>query len=550
MPKPIVLIVLDGWGLAPPGPGNAITLAKLTHIPRYWTSYPHTQLAASAVAVGLPEGEDGNTETGHINIGAGRVVYQDLPRINMAIADGNFFRNEAFIGAVKYAASHNSNLHIMGLIGDGGVHSNREHLYALLELVKLQQYQGNVYLHLFTDGRDSPPKAGDGFIGEVEAKCNQIGVGVIATIMGRYYAMDRDGRWERTQLAYEALTQAIPRLAPSAHAAIAQAYAENKTDEFIQPTIILDKEGKPCPRITNHDAVIFYNFRIDRPRQLTHAFVLSDFETRGGTVSFDPYAVKYYGKHVVEMDSRMKPFTRAVVLPNVFFVTMTEYERNIPCVVAFPPQMIAMPIGRIFSDLTMRQLRMSETEKERFVTYYFNGMREDPFIGEDRLIVPSPKVATYDLQPEMAAEELTQKFLDRLAIGVYSFTLINFANADMVAHTGNIPAAIRACEVIDACIGKIVPHVLAQDGTCIITADHGNVEEMLGPHGEMDTEHSTYPVPFIMIDHVFDNYPQTLPAGKLADIAPTILAHRHIQIPTEMTGNNLLADVLPKGGMS
>ncbi len=550
MQKPIVLIVLDGWGLAPPGPGNAISLAKLTYIPRYWASYPHTQLSASGEAVGLPAGEDGNTETGHINIGAGRIVYQDLPRINMAVADGSFFQNQAFTGAIQYAVSHTSNLHIMGLIGDGGVHSNREHLYALLELVKQQQYSGSVYLHLFTDGRDSPPKAASRFIAEVEAKCAQVGVGTIATIMGRYFAMDRDGRWERTQQAYEALTQLVPTTAPSAEAAISQAYAKSKTDEFIEPTIILDGEGKPYPRIANHDAVIFYNFRIDRPRQLTRAFVLSDFETRGGTVSFDPYAVKYYGKHVVEMESRMKPFTRSIILPNIFFVTMTEYERNFPCPIAFPPQVVHMPLGRIFADSGMRQLRMAETEKERFVTYYFNGMHEDPFPGEDRLIVPSPKVATYDLKPEMAALELTQKFLDRLAIGVYSFTLINFANADMVAHTGNIPAATRACEIIDACIGKIVPHVLAQDGTCIITADHGNVEEMLGPHGEMDTEHSTYPVPFIMIGHMFDNYPQTLPKGKLSDIAPTILAHRHMQIPTEMTGNNLLIDVLFKGGLS
>ncbi len=550
MTKPIVLIVMDGWGLAPPGPGNAISLSKLTHIPRYWASYPHTELLASGEAVGLPDGEDGNTETGHINIGAGRIVYQDLPRINMSIADGNFYKNEAFIGAIQYAVTHHSNLHIMGLIGNGGVHSNREHLYALLELVKQRQFPSKVYLHLFTDGRDSPPKAAVRYISEVEDKCAQFGTGVIATVMGRYYAMDRDGRWERTQKAYEALTQPVARNASSAKEAIEQAYTEGKTDEFIDPTIICDKDGKPYPRITNHDAVIFYNFRIDRPRQLTRAFVLPDFETGGGMISFDPYAVKYYHKHVVEMESRLKPFTRAVVLPNIFFVTMTEYERNLSCTIAFPPQLVKMPLGRICSDLNCRQLRIAETEKERFVTYYLNGMREDPFPGEDRLIVPSPKVATYDLMPEMAAYQLTEKFLDRLAIGVYSLIVINFANVDMVAHSGNIEAAVKACEVVDACIGKIVPEVLAQDGTCIITADHGNVEEMLGPNGEVDTEHSTFPVPFIMIDKAFDNYPQMLPKGKLADIAPTILAHKNIQIPMEMTGNNLLVDVLPKGGSS
>lgn len=543
MQKPTVLIILDGWGLAPPGPGNAISLAKLTHIPRYTVSYPHTQLVASGEAVGLPADEDGNTETGHMNIGAGRIVYQNLPRINMAIADGTFFKNEAFIGAIHYASSHKSNLHIMGLIGDGGVHSNREHLYALLELIKRQGCDCKVYVHLFTDGRDSPPNAAGRFLGEVEEKLAQTGVGTIATVMGRYYAMDRDGRWDRTQKAYEALTQMPSLTTPSAKAAVLQAYAAKKTDEFIDPTAILDPTGRPYPRIANHDAVIFFNFRIDRPRQLTRAFVLPDFETRGGTVSFDPYAVKYYHKHIVEMESRMKPFTRSVVLPNLFFVTMTEYERNLPCTIAFPPQVVKMTIGRVFADNNLRQLRLAETEKERFVTYYFNGMREDPFPGEDRLIVPSPKVATYDLKPEMAAEELTQKLLDRLSVDVYSFIVVNFANADMVAHTGNIPAAIRACEVVDSCVGRIAPEVLARGGTCIITGDHGNVEEMLGPNGEMDTEHSTLPVPCILIDHTFDTYPQMLPKGRLADIAPTILSHLSLQIPAEMTGNNLLIDV-------
>lgn len=547
MQKPVVLIVIDGWGIAPPGPGNAISLAKLTNYPRYLVSYPHAQISASGDAVGLPTGEDGNTETGHINLGAGRIVHQDLPRINMSIADGTFFRNESLLSAVKYAETHHSNLHVMGLIGDGGVHSNREHLYALLELIKQNNFS-SVFLHLFTDGRDSSPKAAERFIVEVEEKCKSIGVGKIASIMGRYYAMDRDGRWERTERAYDALTQEIPLSAPSASAAIAQAYSQGKTDEFIEPTIILDESGKPITRISNYDAVIFYNFRIDRPRQLTKAFVLSDFETHSMAASFDPYAIKYYHKHIVEVDSRLKPFTRKVVLPHLYFVTMTEYERNLPCVVAFPPQLVSAPLGRVYAELGLRQLRMAETEKERFVGYYFNGMREVPYPGEDRLIVPSAKVATYDLKPEMSAYELTEKLLDRLSIGIYSFILLNFANADMVGHTGNIPAAIKACETVDACLGKIIPSILALDGTCVITADHGNVEEMLGPNGEVDTEHSTFPVPFIIIDHAFDNYPQVLPKGKLADISPTILSFKKIAIPSEMTGQNLLLDVIGKGG--
>lgn len=547
MVKPFVLLILDGWGLAPPGPGNAISLAKLTHIPRYWVSYPHGQLAASGEAVGLPSDEDGNTETGHINIGAGRIVYQDLPRINMSIREGGFFTNDALIGALRYTAKHNSNLHIMGLLSDSGVHASREHLYALLSLVKKQGGSRDPYLHLFTDGRDSPPQAGIRFISEVDAKCRELGVGKIATVMGRYYAMDRDRRWERTETAYRALTEHIDRTAPDARTAIEKAYEAGTSDEFVEPTVILDDKGNATSRIANYDAVIFYNFRIDRPRQLTRAFVMSNFETELPPMSFDPYAVKYYHKHVVEEDTRAKPFTRKVVLPNLFFVTMTEYEHTLPCTVAFPPDPVKMPLGRIISDLNLRQLRMAETEKERFVGYYFNGMREDPYRGEDRVIVPSPKVATYDLIPEMAVHELTEKFLDRMSIGVYHHFVINFANPDMVGHTGNIPAAVRACEIVDACIGKIVSNVLAIGGSCVITADHGNVEEMLGFGGQMDTEHSTHPVPFIMIDHAFDNYPHALPLGKLSDIAPTLLAFKNIQVPSLMTGNNLLGHIKQKG---
>jgi len=543
MQKPIVLIVLDGWGLAPPGPGNAISLAKLTHIPHYWITYPHTKLSASGEAVGLPPEERGNTETGHINIGAGRVVYQDLPRINMSVTDKSFFSNEAFVGSLRYAEQHKSNLHLMGVISDAGVHGSREHLYALLEMIKQYNTSCGVYLHLFTDGRDAPPQSGIRFIAEVESKCAQLGIGKIATLMGRYYGMDRDRRWERTEQAYIALTEPIDRRAHSARAAIEQAYASGKTDEFIDPTVITDQNGNPLPRVSHHDSIIFYNYRIDRPRQLTRALVLPNFETQAYMPSFDPYTIRYTHKHVVDEDERRKPFTRHVVIPDLFFVTMTEYERNLPCTVAFPPESVKMPLGRVISDLGIRQLHISETEKERFVTYYFNGLREDPFPGEDRIIIPSQKVATYDLKPEMSAREMTDKLVDRLSIGVYTFILINFANPDMVGHTGNIPAAIKACEVTDECVGKIIANVLAIGGTCVITADHGNVEEMLDPNGEMDTEHSTFQVPFIMIDHVFDAYQYALPAGKLSDIAPTILAFKNLPIPTEMTGKNLLANV-------
>ena len=539
--KPLVLIILDGWGLAPPGPGNAISLANLTHMPAYWASYPHGQLTASGVGVGLPVGEDGNTETGHINIGAGRVVYQDLPRINMAISDGSFFKNEALAGAVSYAHTHQSRIHLMGLLSDSGVHASREHLYALLQFLKQQQCSCPVYLHLFTDGRDSPPKAGLRFIRETQAKMTEIGIGKIATIMGRYYGMDRDHRWDRTERAYQALTEMIPNQADSAEAAVEASYAQSLTDEFILP-VIIKENGTPLPRISSHDAVIFYNYRIDRPRQLTRAFVVSDFETHPTSTAFDPYAVKYHHKHIVEEVVR-PPFTRRVVLPDLFFVTMTEYERDLPCVVAFPLQPVSMPLGQVFANNGMRQLRVSETEKERFIGYYFNGMREEPFTGEDRLIVPSPKVATYDLQPEMSALEVTKRICDRLTSDVYAFIAVNFANPDMVAHTGNIPAAIKACQVVDQCVGTLVTLTTSIGGACIITADHGNVEEMLGTEGEMDTEHSTFPVPFIMIADKFRGYPITLPLGKLADVAPTILGLAGITPPSDMTGKNLLADL-------
>lgn len=548
MVKPVVLIVLDGWGLAPPGPGNAISLAKLETMPFLWQSYPHTELAASGEAVGLPYGEDGNTETGHINIGAGRTVYQDLPRISMAIKDGNFFTNDAFLASLAHARTNKSNIHLLGVVSDAGVHASREHLYALLELIKKQGISDNVYIHVFTDGRDAPPASGERFIGELEDYLTSLGIGKIATVIGRYFAMDRDRRWERTEKAYRALTESNGGLkATSAREAIRSSYARQITDEFIEPTIITDSSGTPLPRIVDNDAVIFYNFRIDRPRQLTRALVFPDFETVQPTAAFDPYAVKYHHRHIVTFDERAHPFTRNVVPKNLFVVTMTQYEPNLPVSVAFPPQKVFEPLGSVLSEYKIRQLRVAETEKERFVTYYFNGMREVAYECEDRLIIPSVNVPTYDLKPEMAALELTEQVLHRIAIGVYGFILINFANPDMVAHTGNIAASVKACEVTDSCVGSIVRAVLAQNGTCIITADHGNVEEMLGVSGEMDTEHSTFPVPFIMINTNFQGNPHTLPKGILGDIAPTILAHMNLAIPPEMTGKNLLADFIQGG---
>jgi 2,3-bisphosphoglycerate-independent phosphoglycerate mutase len=539
---PVVLIVLDGWGIAPPGPGNPISQARLSTIPKAWNSYPHTTLLASGNSVGLPGTEPGNTETGHINIGAGRIVYQDLLRINATVDNKTFSKNEAFIGAINHAKAHKSNIHVMGLFSDAEVHSSRKHLCALMEVCQ-EHETGPVFLHLFTDGRDSPPQSALKFFQDAHTFCESFSFAKIATVIGRYYAMDRDRRWDRTQMAYKALTEGSQYTAHTPIEAVEYAYKRNETDEFIKPTVILDESGNPYPRIQDNDAVIFYNYRIDRPRQLTRAFVLPDFEKHSTDFSFDPYAVKYYKKHIITQEAASLPFIRSKILSNLFFVTMTEYERDIPCIVAFPPQNITFSLGETIANNEIRQLRISESEKERFVTYYFNCMREERFAGEDRLIIPSPKVATYDLLPQMSAGEITEKLLDRLTLGVYGFILVNFANPDMVGHTGNIPAAITACEFVDTCVGKICASVLSKNGTCIITADHGNVEEMLNTIGGIDTEHSTYPVPFIVINKRFADRNITLPSGKLGDIAPTILSLLGIDAPLAMTGNNLLRDI-------
>ena len=539
--KPVVLIVLDGWGIAPPSRGNALSLARLPNYSHLWYSFPHTTLAASGEAVGLPRGERGNTETGHLNLGAGRIVYQDLPRINMAIADGSFFKNSAFLQAIDHAKKNKAKLHLLGLIGTGGVHSNIEHLYALLHCCKEQQF-ANVFLHLITDGRDSPPTSARIYIEQINQELKTIGLGKIASIMGRYYAMDRDLRWDRTEKAYRALIQGQGRIAASCEEAIESSYAQGQTDEFIEPTIIKDGES-PMALVQSQDSVIFFNFRIDRTRQLTKAFVLEDFSKEAArSAGFDPYAIDYYKKHVAYHIAISEPFNRGPKVSNLFFATMTEYERGLPVdAVAYPPETISFPLGKTLANHEFHQLRCTETEKERFVTYYFNGQREEPFPLEDRLIVPSPKVPTYDLKPEMSALELTTAIIDQIKRQFYQFILINFPNVDMVGHTGVIDAAVIACETIDSCLGRIIPEIISQQGYCIITADHGNVEEMLSPTtGEIDTEHSTYPVPFILIGKEFEGKAQELKSGILADVAPTILSLYGIEKPQSMTGRNLL----------
>jgi 2,3-bisphosphoglycerate-independent phosphoglycerate mutase len=546
--KTVILLVLDGWGLTAPGPGNAISQAQTVNVDRFWASFPHTELAASGDAVGLPKGEPGNTETGHLNLGAGRIVYQDLARINTAIADGSFFDNSTLAQAIDHAKTNNSNLHLMGLIGAGGVHSNLEHLYALIEFAKKQSFD-RVFIHLFTDGRDSPPTSAKTYVNTIREVIKKEGIGTIASIMGRYWAMDRDRRWDRTAKAYFALTKGTGHLVKNPEEAIDMSYSQGETDEFIQPALISSASGTPISLIKDNDSVIFYNFRIDRPRQLTAAFIVHDFGTNSLALEFDPYMEKYEKTHLVARvkDSRAV-FNRGEPLKNLFFATMTEYSKSLVASgarVVIPPEIIEMPLGRVISERGLRQLRLAESEKERFVTFYFNGQNEKPYPGEERVIIPSPEVATYDLKPEMSAREITERLLTTLReFPDYSFVLVNFANPDMVAHTGSIGPTTTACQVVDECVGQITNFVLAYGGAVLITGDHGNAEAMINPHtGQIDTEHNKSNVPFIAVSKELMGKSPTLPAGVLADVAPTLLGLLGIPAPSQMTGRNLLAGI-------
>lgn len=535
--RPVVLLVLDGWGIGPDNPGNAIKQAKTPNMDKYRYSYLHTQLEAAGQAVGLPQNEDGNTETGHLNIGAGHIVYQDLPRINMAIADGTFNTTTAFLNAIAHARTQNSALHLMGLVGAGGVHSNIEHLYALLNLCQQQNFS-NVYIHAFTDGRDSPPTSGITYIQQLNDHCTQMGIGKIATIIGRYYAMDRDNKWDRIEKTYDAMTQGVGTCTTDVIGSIQAQYDAGTTDEFIEPICVCNDDGSPRT-IADNDAAIFFNYRIDRPRELTRAFVMPTFEQGIHHVAFDPYTEKYEKTNIQEQ-KHIVTFERKKVVANFYFVTMTNYEDGLPVDVAFPPQNIKNPIGKVFAEMGLRQLRITETEKERFVTYYMNGQKEDIFPGETRVIIPSKGVKSYDQAPAMSAYEICDEMIRRLKTNTIDVVIANICNGDMVGHTGNLPAAIQACEIVDEVVGKIVDAVLLLNGVVCITADHGNVEEMINNQtGATDTEHSAYPVPFLIIGKQF-NQPTMLPSGILADVAPTVLKIMGIEKPSSMTGRALV----------
>ena len=525
-PKPLILCILDGWGIARDNPGNAITRANCTNFNGLWFSFPHTFLITSGQSVGLPQGQVGDSEVGHINLGAGRIVFQDLLRINMAIADGSFFENTAFLNAINHIRQYNSNINLVGLVGLGTVHSNVEHLYALLALLKRAGItQNRVKLHLFTDGRDSPPTSAKIYLSELETRLREENYGQIASISGRYFAMDRDNRWDRTSEAYFAILGKSKLKATNVIEAIETSYLESITDEFIKPTVMVDESGNPVGPVGKNDAVIFFDFRPDRIRQLAQAFVLDDLTKIRSS----------WGKKV-------KTFDRGPKFQGLFVVTLTQYQSNLPVdAIAFKPEEVEMPLVRVFAERNMRQLHIAETEKYAHVTYFFNGGREKPFKGEDRILINSPKVASYDLKPQMSAPELTKQLIGRINHRIYDFIIVNLANADMVAHTGNFEATVEAVKAIDFHLDVIVKATLARGGAIIVTSDHGNAEELINQRtGQIDTEHNINPAPFIFAIKELQGRNVQLPQGLLADVAPTILETLDIPKPSQMTGRNLL----------
>ncbi len=517
IPKPIVLVILDGWGCAPPGPGNAIALARKPNYDRLLHDFPHTQIHTSGPFVGLPEGQMGNSEVGHLNIGAGRIVQMDITRIDEAIATGAFDRNPALLGAMHQARGHA--LHLLGLCSDGGVHSHLNHLYALLRLAKKEGVE-RVWLHAFTDGRDTAPHSGRDYLAQIGRKMREYSIGAVATVGGRYYGMDRDRRWERIRLAFNAMVHAAGPRAASApdavDAALRASYEHGETDEFVIPTVLADAPIRP------DDAVINFNFRADRARQITRAL------TRSGGA-----------------DEALEAAIPTAETPApLHYVCMTRYDKAFDLPIAFPPISLTHILAQVMADRGLRNLRVAETEKYAHVTYFFNGGVEAAFPGEERTLVPSPKVPTYDLKPEMSAAEVASTVVQAVDKGAFDLIVVNFANADMVGHSGKIPPTIRAVESVDAGLGAIAAAIRRRGGVLLVTADHGNAEEMLVPGtGGPHTYHTTNPVPFILAGEAAPGAPP--PAlradGSLRDIAPTILGLLHLAEPPEMTGRDLVA---------
>ncbi len=505
---PVALVILDGWGVRPSCDFNAACIAETPVMDRLRSEWPNSLLKASGESVGLPDGQMGNSEVGHLNIGAGRIIYQDLSRITLAIEDGSFFINDALKGACEKAAAKGTKLHLLGLLSNGGVHSHNKHLYALIKLAKDCGVK-DVCVHAFLDGRDTPPQSGVDFLKELEDELSSIGLGRIATISGRYWVMDRDNRWDRVEKSYLAMTEGIGDQAETSADAIAAAYADGKTDEFVTPTVI----GSPAGTIDDDDAIIFFNFRADRAREITRALAFASFDG----------------------------FKRSKVAKLADYVCLTEYDETFGLPIAFPSETYPQILADVLADNGLKQLRIAETEKYAHVTFFFNGGVEKEWPGEDRVLIPSPKeVATYDQKPSMSALEVTDEVLKRIASQEYDVIILNFANCDMVGHTGILDAAVEAVQTVDSCLGRVVEGILDAGGKMLITADHGNCEQMMGDNGQPHTAHTSNLVPFILVDQ--DHKGKKVKDGILADLAPTVLDLLGLKQPEAMTGTSLLDD--------
>ncbi len=509
--KKVILVVADGWGIAPAGPGNYISFADTHNFDGFLKKYPHCENKASGLAVGLPSGAQGNSEVGHLHMGAGRIVWQMFQRVNNAIEDKSFFSNDALLNAIDYAKKNDSRLHLMGLCSDEGVHAHTDHLLALMEMAK-ERGVNDVFIHFYVDGRDVAEKSARKYVDMIENKAREIGVGKIGTVIGRYYSMDRDTNWDRTERAYRALVQGVGFRAKSATQAIEDAYKRgDKTDYYIQPTVIVDDAGVPIGTIKDNDSVLFFNFRTDRPRQLTKAFVLKDFDG----------------------------FKRDVVL-NVMFTTMTKYDKAIECPVAFREHTVGNNLGQVIAKHGLKQLRLAETEKYAHVTYFFNSQVEEPNDGEERVMIPSAKVASYDLKPQMSAYEIASAAVKEIQKKEFDFILMNFANCDLVGHSAVKEAIVKCVGVVDECLDKVVRAGLENCYVIVVTADHGSAEDKLYPDGEPKPAHSTNPVPFIVIsgDERLKNI--KLKNGGQKDVAPTVFDIMGLEKPKEMTGESLI----------
>lgn len=506
--SPVALIILDGFALRDEVRGNAVAQAKKPNFDRYWNTYPHSTLTASGEAVGLPDGQMGNSEVGHLNIGAGRIVYQSLTRVNLAIREGEFFENETFLAAMNHVKENGTNLHIFGLLSDGGVHSHIHHLYALLKLAKNQQVK-NVYIHGFLDGRDVGPQTAKQYIDELNEKIKEYGVGEIATLSGRYYSMDRDKRWDRVEKAYRAMVYGEGPAYKNGYECIEDSYANGIYDEFVIPSVITKEDGSPVATIKDNDAVIFYNFRPDRAIQISNTFTNEDFRS----------------------------FDRGPKHPkNLFFVCLTHFSETVKGYVAFKPVNLDNTVGEVIAQAGLKQLRIAETEKYPHVTFFMSGGREEKFPGEERILINSPKVATYDLKPEMSAYEVTDALLKEIEADKHDAIILNFANPDMVGHSGKLEPTIKAVEAVDECLGKVVDLILEKGGAAIITADHGNADEVVTLDGKPQTAHTTNPVPVIVTKQGIE----LREGGILGDLAPTMLDLLGLEKPKEMTGTSLI----------